>query len=90
MVPTPDLDNTPEGKHSWDPTATVLDREAGYFCLATGGLRLLWITASAPEFVLGEVFAEMPRTRGVWLNRCVTVQRNLSITNVRNINENAI
>lgn len=90
MVPTPVPDNTPEGKHSWDSTATVLDRQAGYFCLATGGLHSLWITTSAPQFVLGEVFAEMLRTGGVWLNCCVTVQRNLSITNVRNINEKAI
>lgn len=33
------------------------------------------------------VFAEMSRTRGVWLNYCVTVQHNLSITNLSNINE---
>lgn len=31
--PSPDLNNRPAGKHSWDSIAVILKREAGYLCL---------------------------------------------------------
>lgn len=60
--PSPDLNNRPAGKHSWDSIAVILKREASYLCLATLGLHFLCTAANAFKFVLGRVFAKMSRT----------------------------